>query len=178
MTNFENNENKPSKLADVSGGYADKTQKEKDIMFLQIAVDVAVNNVKNLNGGPFGAVLVAQDGQIFVTGNTVTNDNDPTAHAEVNVIRQACKALGTFDLTGATLYSSCEPCPMCLGASMWARVDRVLFSADRFDAAKGGFDDAEFYIRIDRGEGKEHVRVDSYNEPFEVWLQKDSRIEY
>ena len=111
---------------------------------LRSAIDVAVRNASE-DGGPFGAVVVTADGREFTAVNRVTADNDPTAHAEVSAIRAACAALGTYDLSGAVLYSSCEPCPMCLSSSLWARLDAVYFAADRHDAADGGFDDAVFY---------------------------------
>lgn len=115
-----------------------------DAAYLERAIELATSNVAD-KGGPFGAVIVTADGQAFDGVNRVTANNDPTAHAEVTAIRNACAALGTFDLTGAVLYSSCEPCPMCLASSLWARVSRVVFAADRHDAAKAGFDDAVFY---------------------------------
>ena len=115
-----------------------------DADWLAEAVDLATRNVAE-GGGPFGALIV-QDGVELGRGvNRVTRDNDPTAHAEVCAIRAACTAKGDFRLHGATLYTSCEPCPLCLSSALWARVDRVLFAADRHDAARGGFDDLEFY---------------------------------
>ena len=96
-------------------------------------------------GGPFGAVIV-RDGELLGEGeNRVTRDHDPTAHAEVVAIRRSCAAVGDFSLAGSTLYTSCEPCPLCMSAALWARVDRVVYAADRHDAARGGFDDREFY---------------------------------
>lgn len=112
--------------------------------YLARAVDLATENVRD-NGGPFGAVVVSADGRVFDGVNRVTANLDPSAHAEVTAIRNACQQLGTFDLTGAVLYTSCEPCPMCLATSLWARIDRVYFAADRHDAADAGFDDAVFY---------------------------------
>ena len=149
---------------------------------LQRAIAVAEENV-GVGGGPFGAVLLMPDGQRFEAGNRVTLDNDPTAHAEVGVIRRACRDLGTFDLSGAQLFSSCEPCPMCLAAALWARVSRVYYSADRHAAAAAGFDDAAFY---DYFEGKdqgslmtnEQVQLTSSNAPFELWLSTAGRTEY
>src|SRR5687767_8008938 len=112
--------------------------------YLARAVALACENVRKA-GGPFGAIIVTAEGQVFEGVNRVTANLDPTAHAEVTAIRNACQGLGTFDLTGATLYTSCEPCPMCLASALWARVDRVFFAADRHDAASVGFDDAVFY---------------------------------
>lgn len=120
---------------------------EKNKYMLE-AIRMAEENVITGKGGPFGAVVV-KDGKIIASvGNRVTSTNDPTAHAEVVAIREACKVLGTFDLSGCQLYASCEPCPMCLGAIMWARIDRLYYAADRIDASRAGFDDELFYSEI------------------------------
>jgi guanine deaminase len=117
--------------------------------FLQRAIELAEENVKSGMGGPFGAIVV-KDGKIIGEGvNRVTNENDPTAHAEVMAIRQACKKLNTFQLTDCQIYSSCEPCPMCLGAIYWARPDALYFAAGKEDAANAGFDDSFIYKEID-----------------------------
>ena len=108
------------------------------------ALALASANVRNA-GGPFGAVVVSPDGHAFDGVNRVTANNDPTAHAEVMAIRNACTSLGTFDLTGFVLYTSCEPCPMCLSSALWARIEQVVYAVDRHDAARAGFDDAVFY---------------------------------
>jgi guanine deaminase len=108
------------------------------------AVDLAVANVA-AGGGPFGAVIVQNGAEVAVGINRVTLDRDPTAHAEVVAIRSTCGALRDFSLVGCTLYSSCEPCPLCVSAALWARLDRVVYAADRNDAARGGFDDRAFY---------------------------------
>lgn len=141
------------------------------------AINVAVENVLN-SGGPFGAVIVTEDGRVFKAGNSVTNTNDPTAHAEVNVIREACAQLGTFDLSGAIIYSSCEPCPMCLGACLWARLDRIVYAADRYDAAKAGFDDAEFYNLLEQGKVASEMKISEYNQPFDTWTAKVDKVDY
>ncbi len=113
--------------------------------FLREAVRLSIENVQTGQGGPFGALIV-QNGQIIARGqNRVTQSLDPTAHAEVSAIRAACQALGTFVLSGCVLYTSCEPCPMCLAAAYWARVDAVYFAATQTDAADAGFDDAFLY---------------------------------
>src|ERR1035437_130681 len=113
--------------------------------FLRQAIALATRNVVTGAGGPFGAVIV-RDGQIVAEAvNTVTAALDPTAHAEVNAIRKAAKALGTFSLAGCQLYSSCEPCPMCLAAAYWARVDAIFYGASASAAARAGFDDAFLY---------------------------------
>lgn len=151
---------------------------------LRSAIDVAVRNASE-DGGPFGAVVVTADGREFTAVNRVTADNDPTAHAEVSAIRAACAALGTYDLSGAVLYSSCEPCPMCLSSSLWARLDAVYFAADRHDAADGGFDDAVFYdfftaTRAQRDEllPVHHVGIDNCTAPFDTWSANTSRTAY
>ncbi|PRY16639.1 nucleoside deaminase [Kineococcus rhizosphaerae] len=153
-----------------------------DQEFLDLSVRLAVENVA-AGGGPFGAVVV-RDGTVVATGqNRVTAQNDPTAHAEVQAIRAACAALGTFTLTGTTLYSSCEPCPMCLASSLWARVDRVVFAADRHDAARGGFDDRAFYELFDRPRAEWEVPVQQRRDvnspaPFDAWLASAQRVDY
>ena len=119
-----------------------------DTRYLQQAIALAGHNVDVHNGGPFGAVVV-KDGKVIAEGwNQVTASCDPTAHAEVVAIRKACQVLGDFSLVGCQLYSSCEPCPMCLAASYWARLDAVYFAASREDAAAIGFDDADIYQQI------------------------------
>ncbi|WP_427016875.1 nucleoside deaminase [Pseudarthrobacter sp. P1] len=148
------------------------------------AIDLATANVLN-NGGPFGAVVVTADGQVFDGVNRVTASNDPTAHAEVTAIRTACAQLGTFDLSGATLYTSCEPCPMCLASALWARVGDVYFAADRYDAARSGFDDAVFYDYYDTPVEQRPMPVAKLPlaaadvlEPFTTWNSLDTRIDY
>ncbi|WP_127783727.1 nucleoside deaminase [Rhodococcus sp. X156] len=155
---------------------------EHDQRWLAEAVELAVANVA-AGGGPFGA-LVVRDGQLLATGqNRVTRDNDPTAHAEVQAIRAACAGLGDFALTGAVLYTSCEPCPLCLAASLWARVDRVVYAADRDDAARGGFDDRAFYELFAQDRATWPTRVDAVRTPtavapFDAWLSNVARTHY
>ena len=150
--------------------------------WLQQAVDLAVANVAQ-GGGPFGAVIV-RDGALVATGqNRVTADLDPTAHAEVVAIREACARLGDFSLAGSVLYTSCEPCPLCVAACLWARLDRVVYAADRHDAARGGFDDHEFYELLDRDRKTWPMLVqagehDGSFAPFTAWLAKPDRVEY
>ena len=161
-----------------------------DAAHLERAVALAVDSVADA-GGPFGAVLVLRDGRVVEGTNRVTQDNDPTAHAEVTAIRRACAELGTFDLSGAVLYSSCEPCPMCLASALWARVDAVYFAADRHDAAAAGFDDAVFYdffaSRLQeqpetRASGGvmtvRHERTDTAVAPFDAWRVLETRVDY
>jgi guanine deaminase len=153
-----------------------------DQTWLTQAVDLAVANVAD-GGGPFGAVIV-RDGVVVATGqNRVTRDLDPTAHAEVTAIRTACRELTTFALDGCTLYASCEPCPLCLTASLWARLDRVVYAADRHDAARGGFDDLAFYELLARERDTWPMPVvtaglDSSTAPFDAWLARVDRTHY
>lgn len=150
--------------------------------WLDECVRLATANVAN-GGGPFGA-LVVHDGRIVATGvNRVTANLDPTAHAEVVAIRAACRELGTFKLDGCVLVSSCEPCPMCLSSALWARVDKVVYAADRDDAAKAGFDDRAFYELFDRPRETWTVPVTRLSTkdgfaPFAAWLDRPDRIDY
>ncbi len=147
------------------------------------ALALAARNVDKGDGGPFGAVIV-RDGKVVARGwNQVTSTNDPTAHAEVVAIRRACAALGTFSLAGCELYASCEPCPMCLAASYWARVDRIYFSGTRQQAAHAGFSDEDIYLEIPRAleERTLPTRVllpEAGQGPFDAWLTKADRIPY
>jgi tRNA(Arg) A34 adenosine deaminase TadA len=117
---------------------------------MRIAIELAAQHMRARDGGPFGAV-VTRGAEIVARGwNKVTSTNDPTAHAEMTAIRAAAAAAGSFQLRGCVLYTSCEPCPMCLGAAYWARLDRIVFAATRADAAAAGFDDAEIYQELSR----------------------------
>ena len=164
---------------------ADADEAQAAASYLDRAVDLAVRNVRDA-GGPFGAIVVTADGSVYEGVNRVTANLDPTAHAEVTAIRNACQGQGTFDLTGAALYSSCEPCPMCLAASLWARIGRVYFAADRDDAADAGFDDAVFYRYFEGGPEDRAVmpvaNIDLGAErrvaPFAEWNAAPSRIDY
>ncbi|KQY44402.1 nucleoside deaminase [Cellulomonas sp. Root137] len=153
-----------------------------DESWLTQAVALATANVAD-GGGPFGAVVV-RDGEVIGVGqNRVTRDNDPTAHAEVQAIRAACRAIENFSLAGATVYSSCEPCPLCIAACLWARVDRVVFAADRIDAARAGFDDRAFYDLFASHRDTWPMPVDNHrvpnaSEPMDAWLARPLRIEY
>jgi guanine deaminase len=153
-----------------------------DAPWIARAIELATENVA-AGGGPFGALIVRDGGLIAEGVNRVTATLDPTAHAEVVAIRAACLAVGDFSLAGATLYTSCEPCPLCLSAALWARVDRIVFAADRDDAARGGFDDREFYELFARDRATWGVRIDAVRpdnaaQPFDAWLAKDDRTEY
>jgi guanine deaminase len=146
------------------------------------AIALGVANVA-AGGGPFGAVI-AQDGRIVAEGaNRVTASCDPTAHAEIVAIREAGRALGRFSLEGLTLYASCEPCPMCLAACYWARLDRVVFAADRFDAQEAGFDDAHIYAELAKpaeARALPLVRraVADRLAPFTAWREAAARTAY
>lgn len=146
------------------------------------AIRLSEENVRN-GGGPFGAVI-ARDGEIVGTGtNRVTPDCDPTAHAEVNAIRAAASRLGTFDLSGCEIYSSCEPCPMCLGAIYWAHLDRLYYGNDKQDAAGIGFDDAFIYRELDlkpedRSLKSERLLSDEAAAAFREWAAKPDKVEY
>jgi tRNA(Arg) A34 adenosine deaminase TadA len=121
-----------------------------DLVYMQAAIDLAAQHMRARDGGPFGAVIT-RGSEIIARGwNKVTSTHDPTAHAEVTAIRAAGAAAGSFQLRGCVLYTSCEPCPMCLGAAYWARLDRIVFAATRADAAAAGFDDAEIYDELSR----------------------------
>jgi guanine deaminase len=151
--------------------------------FLRRAIALATQNVVTGKGGPFGAVI-ARDGKIIGEGaNSVTTSNDPTAHGEVNAIRAAAEALGTFALAGCELYTSCEPCPMCLSAAYWARLDAVYYGASAADAARAGFDDAFLYaeLRKDSTERKLHstqLLGDEAWASFAAWIASPNKIEY
>jgi guanine deaminase len=150
--------------------------------FIQQTIQMAVENVAR-GGGPFAA-LVVKNGEVIASGcNQVTRTNDPTAHAEVVAIRDACRALGAFQLTGCDIYCSCEPCPMCLGAIFWARPDRVYFAATHADAAAAGFDDTFIYEQIAVPHSERSIPmiqlVDATSaRPFEAWVSKPERQEY
>ena len=151
--------------------------------FLQLAIDTALDNIKSNNGGPFGAVIVKDGMLIAKSPNTVTSSNDPTAHAEINAIRLACKELKTFDLSGCEIYSSCEPCPMCLSAIYWARISKVYYAADRFDAQKAGFDDSFIYNEISISEKERSIYMENamHKEgqlPFELWQETENKTKY
>ncbi|VDO78504.1 unnamed protein product [Heligmosomoides polygyrus] len=150
------------------------------------AVKEACTGVQNGDGGPFGAVVV-RNGQIVATGHNmhcqVLSTKDATAHAEVTAIRSACKKLDTFNLSGCVLYASCYPCPMCMGACLWARLDAIYYAATAEQAAATGFDDKAFHDFLknpcsDQYRKLEHLPVADYLAPFEMWIKKKERIQY
>ncbi len=147
------------------------------------AISLAEDNASSGNGGPFGAVIV-KDGKVVAEGsNTVTVDNDPTAHAEVNAIRRACAVLGTFDLSGCELYTSCEPCPMCLAACYWAHISRVYYAAGRDDAAAAGFDDDMIYVEVAKPFDERKLPFiqllpEEGLRPFLLWRSNPDKVRY
>ena len=155
---------------------------EYNIKFMRKAIALSVDNIKN-GGGPFGAVIV-KDGKIIATGvNRVTANTDPTAHAEVNAIRKAARKLRTFDLAGCDIYTSCEPCPMCLGAVYWAHIDKMFYGNSKSDAKNIGFDDSFIYDEIDlRPENRQVKTVQKLPEEaikaFEAWTLSVDKVNY
>lgn len=156
---------------------------QDDRNFMQRAIDISRKGMESNDGGPFGAVVV-KNGKIIAEGNNkVTSSNDPTAHAEVVAIRNACEALGTFQLDGCIIYTSCEPCPMCLGAIYWARPDKMFYACTKEDAARIGFDDDFIYKEINLSiaersiETKQIMNAEA-NEVFEQWETKEDKTEY
>lgn len=153
------------------------------IKFIKAAVKVAIKGMNNNEGGPFGCVVI-KDGEIVGRGNNkVTSTNDPTAHAEVIAIREACRNLNTFQLEGCEIYTSCEPCPMCLGAIYWARPDKVFFGSNHVDAANIGFDDEFIYKEISLPYSKRSIPFQQLGreialEAFIKWSEKEDKIEY
>jgi len=153
-----------------------------DNSFLSRAIQLARENVA-IGGGPFGAVIVKDGLVVAESANQVISIPDPTAHAEIQTIRLAAKNLNTFDLTGTTLYTSCEPCPMCLGAVYWSRISRVVYASDRHDAEKAGFRDAELYEEIalnpdQRGTPFEHIDLPEAGREFADWKDSDIKLDY
>lgn len=157
---------------------ADKNEK-----FMEQAIMLAKENVNKLNGGPFGAIIV-KNGKIIGKGvNSVTMNNDPTAHAEVMAIRDACKNLETYQLEDCEVYSSCEPCPMCMGAIYWARTKKLYYAATKEDAANAGFDDSYIYNEINSPLNKrdlpsEQICREKAVEVFKHWQENSEKIPY
>lgn len=147
------------------------------------SIELAKMGVEMNLGGPFGCVVV-KDGEIVGEGNNrVTSTNDPTAHAEIIAIREACKTLKTFQLTGCTIYTSCEPCPMCLGAIYWSRPAHIFYAGTQADAAASGFDDEYFYQEIERPNAERQIPMvnllrEEALEIFQIWSAKTDKAEY
>jgi guanine deaminase len=159
------------------------TRTDPNPEFLRRAIALATENARTGSGGPFAAVIV-HDGRIVGEGvNTVTAAHDPTAHGEVNAIRAACKALRTFTLEGCELYTSCQPCPMCLAASYWARLDVIYYGASDTDAARAGFDDAFLYAEFRKDQAGRalpafQMLADEAGASFAVWLETPNKTPY
>lgn len=155
---------------------------KRDAEFMEMAIRLSEDNIDN-GGGPFGAVIVRDD-EVIATGcNRVTADSDPTAHAEVNAIRKACSKLGTFSLKGCTIYSSCEPCPMCLSAIYWAGISRLCYGNTKDDAKAIDFDDSFIYDQLelayeDRAIKCQHFMHDRALMAFRKWQEKEDKIPY
>jgi tRNA(Arg) A34 adenosine deaminase TadA len=147
------------------------------------AIELARTGAESNAGGPFGCVI-AKDGRIVGEGcNQVTSTNDPTAHAEIVAIRNACSSLASFQLTGCVVYTSCEPCPMCLGAIYWARPAAIYFAGTREDAAAAGFDDELFYDELERPNEERQLKLqplmrDEAQKVFDEWIAKPNKVEY
>lgn len=151
--------------------------------FLNMAINLAKKSAKKNLGGPFGAVIVKGGKVIAKAHNTVVPDSDPTAHAEINAIRKACKKLKNFELKGCTIYASAEPCPMCLGAIYWTRLKAIYYAADRKLSAKVGFDDTFIYQEFARPKNKRKIKIikvdlPTDNTPFEAWAKNTTKTEY
>lgn len=155
---------------------------EEDGRFMEMAINLSDENVDN-GGGPFGAVIV-KDGNVVSTGvNRVVPDNDPTAHAEVNAIRDACKRMGTFKLDGCVVYSSCEPCPMCMSALYWAGVERICYGNTKADAKSINFDDSFIYDQLECDYSQRTIKCQHFMREkafkvFEKWRDKEDKIAY
>lgn len=151
--------------------------------FLRRAIELAKENVEKGAGGPFAALIVRHGEVIAEAANSVTATNDPTAHGEVNAIRKACATLGTFSLEGCEIYSSCEPCPMCLAAIYWARLGALYYGSSQQDAAKAGFDDAFLYEEFRRSPGERKIPAarllqSEAWEAFAAWIAAPVKVEY
>lgn len=157
--------------------------KKDNIFFMQEAIRLALHGIRSNQGGPFGAVVV-KEGKIIGRGNNqVTSTNDPTAHAEIVAIRDACQNLGTFQLPDCEIYTTCEPCPMCLGAIYWARPAKVYYACTESDAAGYGFDDSFIYREIALPSGQRRIPMQQgWREEaivtFEEWQKKEEKIQY
>ncbi len=154
-----------------------------DEQFMRRAIELAQKGADANLGGPFGCVVV-KDGRIIGEGsNQVTSTNDPTAHAEIVAVRNACRELGSFQLDGCVIYTSCEPCPMCLGAIYWARPAGLFIAATREDAAAAGFDDEVFYRELEKPNDERQLKMqsllrDESQKVFQSWVEKPDKIEY
>lgn len=151
--------------------------------YIEKSIELAKKNCSSHNGGPFGAIVVRNGEIISETGNTVTTTNDPTAHAEVNAIREACRKLQTFDLSDCEIYASCEPCPMCMAAIYWAHIPKLYYAADRYSAKDAGFDDSNIYDELEKPYPERSIKVVNIRpadteRPFEIWKSMSDKIDY
>ncbi len=155
---------------------------ENNSKFILRAIELSIKSIKN-QGGPFGCIIVKQ-GKIIAEGfNKVTSTNDPTAHGEIVAIREACKKLNTFNLKGCDLYSSCEPCPMCLSAIYWAHIDKIFYANTREDAKDIDFDDSLIYTEISKDKNNRQIKMIQLHrnealEAFKIWKNKEDKIKY
>ena len=155
---------------------------ENNSKFILRAIELSIKSIKN-QGGPFGSVVV-KEGKIIAEGfNKVTSNNDPTAHGEIVAIREACKKLNTFNLKGCDLYSSCEPCPMCLSAIYWSHIDRIFYANTREDAKDIDFDDSLIYTEISKDKNDRQIEMVQMHreealEAFKIWKNKEDKIKY
>lgn len=159
------------------------TDLQKKMEFMRRAIELSKNNVVSLNGGPFGAVIVKNNAIVGEGWNKVTTNNDPTAHAEVEAIRQACQKLGTFSLEECEIYTSCEPCPMCLSAVYWARIKKIYFANTKTDAAGIQFDDDFIYQEIPKALDQRKIPMeallrDEALQVFKIWSSKVDKVAY
>ena len=154
----------------------------KNINFMRRAIELSIQNIKD-NGGPFGCVIVKENKIIAEGVNRVTFNNDPTAHAEIIAIRNACEKLNTFNLEECELYTSCEPCPMCLSAIYWSHIDKIYYGNSRLDASKIGFDDEFIYNELNKELSSRKIQMKQINQneakkAFLDWKEKDDKVEY
>lgn len=154
-----------------------------DLFFLELAIEEAMKGMEAGEGGPFGCVIVKDNKVLVKAHNRVLCTNDPTAHAEVVAIREACKQLNDFQLTGCTVYASCEPCPMCMGALYWARPERIVYAASKQDAAAAGFDDSFIYEEIEIPHAERQIPFIRIIHPeagsvFEKWKAMENKTLY
>ncbi|MGI4855280.1 MAG: nucleoside deaminase [Janthinobacterium lividum] len=159
------------------------TASQPEARFMRMAIHLATENVRTGKGGPFGAVIVRDGEVISAAANSVTGSNDPTAHAEVNAIRAACARLGTFQLDDCDVYTSCEPCPMCLAALYWARCARIFYGNTAADAAAAGFDDSFLYDEVKRPVSERRIPIvqllgDESIASFTAWTSSVERVDY
>lgn len=164
-------------------GFFNVKKMQQHEKFMQMAIELSEQNVSKRLGGPFGAIIVKDGVLVAESANTVLLENDPTAHAEISAIRLACKALGIYDLSGCTIFTSCEPCPMCLGAIYWANIDKVFYANTKQDAADIGFDDHLIYKEIKKDMEKRRLPFEQimHSEAlvvFKVWQKSEMKNKY